>query len=315
MPPDFAPLSTRTWLSTPDKPHPGQLIIICTWLGASPKHISKYTELHRSIAPAARILLIESEVSILVSSYARQRRLIRPAVEVVLDTLAETDRGHGMSSPNMSQILLHTFSNGGTNTATQLLITLRELVSRPLPLVGLVLDSTPAKGTYWKSYNAMVFSLPPGSRMLGSVVVHCLLILLYTWIAYGNENPASLMRRTLLDEKTVIKQAALPEGDENDCSSSSSSSSSAAAAASSPSSSDGATAGNVYYMYSKADRMTHWTDVWDHAQEAQKKGWRVKQVLFEGTGHCAHMPSDPTRYAKIVEQAWTAGLNKPEPKL
>jgi hypothetical protein len=49
----------------------------------------------------------------------------------------------------------------------------------------------------------MVFSLPPSSRLMGSVAVHFLLILLYTWIACGNENPVSHMRRTLLDEETV----------------------------------------------------------------------------------------------------------------
>ncbi|KAL5686112.1 hypothetical protein EMGR_003367 [Emarellia grisea] len=271
--------ATRTWLSTPDKALPGQLVIVCTWLGASAKHITKYTDLHRSIAPHARILLIESEVSILVSSYARQRRLIRPAVDVVLETLADR------TESDAPRILLHTFSNGGTNTATQLLITLAKTVSQPLPLVGLVLDSTPARGTYWKSYNAMVFSLPPSSRLVGSVVVHFLLILLYTWIACGNENPASLMRRTLLDEETV---GPAPQRD---------------------------APGYVCYMYSKEDRMTDWRDVWDHAQEAEEKGWKVDKVLFEGTGHCAHMPDNPARYAEVVEKAWNSALCKIESKL
>ncbi|PWY93118.1 hypothetical protein BO94DRAFT_532879 [Aspergillus sclerotioniger CBS 115572] len=285
MPPGLKRIATRTWLLNPDKPVAGQLIIICTWLGASPKHISKYIDMHQSVAPHARILLIESEVSILVSSYARQRRLIRPAVDVVLETLAETEIG---SSNAAARVLLHTFSNGGTNTATQLLITLRGIISHPLPLIGLVLDSTPAKGTYWKSYNAMVFSLPPASRLMGSVVVHCLLLLLYTWIACGNENPAALMRRTLLDEHTVA--SASQRGDHD-------------------------TAGYVCYMYSKEDRMTDWTDVWDHAVDAREKGWSVKQVLFQGTGHCAHMPHDPIRYTEAVEEAWNAVDRKLESKL
>ena len=87
---------------------------------------------------------------------------------------------------------------------------------------------------------------------MGSVVVHCLWILLYTWIACGNENPASLMRRTLLDEHTV--GPALRRGDPD-------------------------AAGYVPYVYSKEDRMTDWRDVWDHAEDARKKGWTVKQVL------------------------------------
>ncbi|KAE8349445.1 hypothetical protein BDV28DRAFT_141230, partial [Aspergillus coremiiformis] len=279
--PPFTSLSTRTWISTPEKPLPGQLIIICTWLGAAPKHITKYTDLYRSVAPHARILLIESEVSILVSSYARQRRLIRPAVDIVRETVTET------SLSNAPRILLHTFSNGGTNTATQLLITLRETVFQPLPLIGLVLDSTPAKGTYWKSYNAMVFSLPPSARIMGCFVVHSLLILLYTWIACGNENPASLMRRTLLDEETITPAERRDPNATN----------------------------HVCYMYSKADRLTDWRDVWDHAEEAKEKGWKVDRVLFEGTGHCAHMPDHPTRYMEAVKKVWDNVNGKTHAKL
>ncbi|CDM26632.1 hypothetical protein DTO006G1_3221 [Penicillium roqueforti] len=277
-------LCANTWLSNPEKAIPGQLIIICTWLGASPKHVGKYTDLYRSIAPHARILLIESDVSILVSSYARQRRRIRPVVDIVLETLAETETS---SDDNAPRILLHTFSNGGTNTATQLLIILREVASKPLPLIGLVLDSTPAKGTYWKSYNAMVFSLPPASRFVGSMVVHCLLVLLYTWIACGNENPASLMRRTLLDKDTVGPAPQRPDPEAR---------------------------GYIYYMYSKEDRLTDWMDVWEHAGKAREEGWKVKEVVFKGTGHCAHMPFDPMRYTECVEQAWGA-ISKPESKL
>ncbi|RMZ48146.1 hypothetical protein AFCA_008854 [Aspergillus flavus] len=117
MPPPLKRVATRTWLLNSDKPVPGQLIIICTWLGASPKHISKYIDMHRAVAPHARLLLIESEVSILVSSYARQRRLIRPAVDVVLETLVETENGSTSDAP--PRMLLHTFSNGGTNTARE----------------------------------------------------------------------------------------------------------------------------------------------------------------------------------------------------
>ncbi|KAB8067239.1 hypothetical protein BDV29DRAFT_186542 [Aspergillus leporis] len=131
----------------------------------------------------------------------------------------------------------------------------------------------------------MVFSLPPSSRLMGSVVVHFLLVLLYTWIACGNENPASLMRRTLLDEETV---GPAPQRDDP---------------------------GYVCYMYSKEDRMTDWRDVWDHAQEAKEKGWKVDEVLFEGTGHCAHMPDNPARYAEAVEKAWNSAVCKIESKL
>lgn len=225
---EFVKIGPRTSLFTPQKPASGQLIIICTWLGAARKHIVKYISLYQTIAPSARILLIESNVPILISSYVKQRREIEPAVAAVLDTLTSrsptpfpsgtlsetaTDKEHAVNTSSSSsnwyssnpRILLHVFSNGGTNTATQLLIVLNAHLKAPLQLAGLLCDSCPAKGTYWRSYDAMVLSLPKdlASRMLGALACHCILILLYTWIACGNENPATLNRRTMLDKGTV----------------------------------------------------------------------------------------------------------------
>ncbi len=171
---EFVPLGPRISLYTPEQPITGQMIIICTWLGAIPKHIAKYTDVYRGIAPGARILLIESAVPILVSSYARQRAAIVPAVTVVLAALAECshvplpdgnkttdDRSNrnpsGISKP---KIILHMFSNGGTNTATQFLLVLHERLRAPLPLSGMLYDSCPAKGTYWKDHRAMFYYAP-----------------------------------------------------------------------------------------------------------------------------------------------------------
>lgn len=275
--PNFQSLGIRTWLRSPEKPVPGQLVVICTWLGASSKHICKYINLHCAVAPHARILLIESEVAILVSSYAHQQRRIQPAVKTVCDTLGE------ISHIYPPRILLHTFSNGGTNTATQLLIALRETLQQPLPLVGLVLDSSPAKGTYWKSYNAMVVSLPASGRIFSSMMVHFLLVLLYAWIACGNDNPASLMRRTLLDEETVDPGEEMRNAGVN---------------------------GRICYLYSKADKMTDWRDVRAHAEKARLRGWDVQEIPFVGSGHCAHMAQDVTKYTAAVHRIWNSSTPK-----
>lgn len=61
-------IGPRTSLYTPSLAVPGQLVIICTWLGVSKKVIAKYVALYQVIAPGAKILLIESNVPILVSS-------------------------------------------------------------------------------------------------------------------------------------------------------------------------------------------------------------------------------------------------------
>ncbi len=322
---EFVQIGSRTSLYTPSRPVSGQLIIICTWLGAARKHITKYTLLYQRIAPGARILLIQSAVPILISSYVHQRNAIKPAVFVMLDLLAECGhhsivstaekeaakgqhriKGHqsetngpihekkhnklgaitttSTSTKTPPKIILHTFSNGGTNTATQLLFVLKEHLRSPLRLSGLLFDSCPAKGTYWKSYDAMILSLPKNvaTRLLGAVAVHCILILLYAWIACGNENPASLSRRTLLDKDTVQGRWEADSGE--------------AEAAVTP--------GRACYLYSKADQMCDWRDVRDHAEDARKKGLQVEEVVFEGSAHCAHFSADEARYVEAVKGVW-----------
>ncbi|KAI9809558.1 MAG: hypothetical protein M1827_006793 [Pycnora praestabilis] len=307
---DFVHIGHHTSLYTPPQPTNGELIIICSWLGAARKHIAKYTTLYQRIAPRARILLMETAIPIITSSYAQQRDQNKAAVSAVVDALVtcgyqsppggKAPNGHLVNGDSFTtsrlststadsatrpKILLHTFSNGGGNTATQLLIAVRERLQAPLPLVGLLFDSCPAKGTYWKSYNAMVLSLPRNIalQMLGPVVVHCILIYLYTWIACGYENPASLMRRTVLDP--AIVQAVVERTNVGD---------------------DvvEGEVGRATYIYSKSDQMVEWTDIRDHAQDARSNGWQVEEILIEGSGHCAHYFKDEERYVETVKSFW-----------
>jgi len=296
---NFIDVGPRTSVYTPSNPEQGQLIIICTWLGAGRKHIARYTTMYQKIAPRARLLLVQSAVPILVSSYAHQRRAIQPAVSITIDRLTEcgqktataADGGRSETSSTSSvvmpaqkrpKILLHTFSNGGTNTATQLLIVLRESIGAPLPLAGLLCDSCPAKGTYWKSYDAMLLSLPKDimSRTMGMLACHTILILLYSWIAYGNENPASLQRRTLLDANNFEPGWGIVDNVTSDAQ------------------------GRVCYLYSKVDRMCQWTDIQEHAEIARDKGWQVLEVVFDGSGHCAHLAKDEQAYSNAVRSLW-----------
>ncbi|MCJ1288479.1 hypothetical protein MMC34_000007 [Xylographa carneopallida] len=302
---EFVPLGPRISLYTPAKPAKGQLIIICTWLGAAPKHVAKYTAVYQRIAPGARILLVQSAVPILVSSYARQRAAIIPAVSTVLGTLAECSHpsivgdkdtanedavaGNGLTSSTSSEnkpapkIILHMFSNGGTNSATQFFIVLNERLRSPLPLSGMLYDSCPAKGTYWKDHRAMVYSLPKDiiTRTLGTIIVHIILLMLHTEIACGLENPSSLLRRTLLDGSKLI-------------------------GAVEPSTGEAATSGEgrSCYLYSKSDQMVDWTDIKDHAAEARSKGWQAEEVMFEGSAHCGHFQKDAEKYTKAMERMW-----------
>jgi hypothetical protein len=251
-------LGSQITLYTPDSPSPGELVIMCSWLGAIPKHIAKYVALYQSIAPGARILLLESNYAMTVTSYHYQRQAALPAVSVILEALATP----------VNKVLLHCFSNGGCYKATQLLLITREHFGSPLQLIGMVFDSSPNAGGYWKTYYSMVDSLPKGfaTQILGSITCHAMLILFCSW----TENPASLQRRIMIDP-TVIR---VP---------------------------------SACYLYSKSDQVCDWREVHDHAEDARGKGWMVEEEIFNDTAHCTHLSGDPLRYEASLQKIWGVG--------
>ena len=293
---EFINIGPRTFLYTPPKPRPGQLIILCTWLGAARKHVAKYIDIYQCIAPNARVLLIESSVGIITSAFIGRQRVVEfaPAATVVMNTIAECkhrspsgsetianrsldDEKTGpqnrrltrSSSHTEAQILLHIFSNGGMNSAAHLLRALRSPMNEPLALTGIIFDSCPGKGTsYWQTFDAMVLSFPQNFvwRLLGALAIHCFLIFVVAYISCGNENPVTLWRRTPFENSTPARGAC--------------------------------------YLFSKEDRMIGWTDIEQHAEEARRRGWRVKEVLFEGSGHCAHLAMHRGRYVEAVNSVW-----------
>jgi hypothetical protein len=98
-------------------------------------------------------------------------------------------------------------------------------------------------------------------------------------LPFGNENPASLQRRTILDED-IISESGLSSRPTQDWQR------------------------RACYLYSKTDRMCLWSDVSEHAQDARLQGWQVQEIVFDDSKHCAHMSMDPARYVKVLENMW-----------
>ncbi|KAF2844642.1 indole-diterpene biosynthesis protein-like protein PaxU [Plenodomus tracheiphilus IPT5] len=272
--PVFDTLGPRMSLFTPQDPAPGQLIILCTWLGAGKKHIAKYTHGYRTIAPHAKILLIESSVWIIASPYTRQWEAIKPAAEVVFAVLA--DCSNASVKPN---IMIHTFSNGGTNSATQLLIVLQKQLGYALPVTGILCDSGPARGTYTKSFHSMLISLPKGLfwRIVGPIIIMFVANLLFGSQLIGWEKPERIYRRTLLDQNLVKCR-------------------------------------RICYAFSKADTHVDWEDITSHADDARGKGWDVKELEFDGTPHCNHISKYRAEYFEAMHRVWEGGALEPGPK-
>ena len=62
--------------------------------------------------------------------------------------------------------------------------------------------------------------------------------------------------------------------------------------------------GRVCYIFSEADEQVDWMDIKDHAEEARRKGWTVQEVVFEGSGHCAHLSKDAKKYVEAMKGMW-----------
>lgn len=272
--PVFDTLGPRMSLFSPPDPAPGQLVILCTWLGAGRKHIAKYVGGYRDIAPRAKILLIESSVLIIASPYTKQWEAIKPAAQVVLAVLSESS--DASAKPN---IMIHTFSNGGTNSATQLLIVLQRQRGHALPVTGIMCDSGPARGTYRKSFHSMLLSLPKGLfwRIIGPIVIAFVTNALFGSQLLGWEKPERIYRKTLLDEDFVNCR-------------------------------------RICYAFSKADTHVDWDDITSHADNARQKQWEVRELEFDGTPHCNHISKYRAEYFEAMSRVWEGGALTPSPR-
>ncbi|KAF2707689.1 hypothetical protein K504DRAFT_458170 [Pleomassaria siparia CBS 279.74] len=267
-------LSSDARLYQPSNPSSSDLIVLCTWLGASQKHIAKYMALYQFLTPSTPILLIQSHIGTITRPYPAQRRFMMPALTVVENSLS----GPSSTTGQAPKILIHTFSNGGSNSATQLLLAYREKTGKAMPLQAIICDSGPAKGEYWKSYRSMIMSMPKslGFRLLGGLVAHLILLWMGSNARLGRYPIFEvLIRDTLLSEKFVQARGGGEDGQRK-----------------------------ISYLWGKGDDLVDWVDIVDHAEEAKEKGWLVRSEEFVGSGHCGHLRVDAGKYTEAVRAVW-----------
>jgi hypothetical protein len=190
--PDFKKLSDsilyyRPQFSPTESATPPSLIILCTWVGAQPKHISRYTETYKQQYQNASILVIHAPLPYMVLT---SDRLQQSRLKIAIDIICNDDNG----------FLLHAFSNGGAVTATQLLNALP--LAHRQSLSALVLDSCPGQATYQRTAKAILISLPkiPFIRFTGAIVIYIFLLIMLGVTKMGVENAISKARRRLNDE-------------------------------------------------------------------------------------------------------------------
>ena len=149
------------------------LILLCTWMSAHRKHISKYTSHYRLKYPDADLLIIESSIAdIFYRTNATQQHRLHLARDILTSHITGQEN---------RQILLHVFSNGGAQAAVQLATSLSP-ETRPKAFSAIIFDSCPGEATYARSHQAMSHSLPKNSlpaRILGPLLIHLTLCLFY----------------------------------------------------------------------------------------------------------------------------------------
>lgn len=249
------------------------LVIICSWMGASPRHIQKYTLAYRRLYPHASILVVQSTLTdMLLRPSSSQQSRINPARDVLLAEQQDDNKTGG-------KILLHVFSNGGVNTACQLATAIvastkpsQSTAAGPI-FNAIVLDSCPGLSSHGRTIKAVSASLPPSPVMqilcLMLVRIYLIIVAILTRF-FRFENKIMWSRRALNDE--TLFALAVPR----------------------------------LYIYSSEDEMILWKDVQDHAEEAKQAGYeQVFALPFDKGRHCAHVMEDGQRYwgavARLVE--------------
>ncbi|KIW21507.1 hypothetical protein PV08_02087 [Exophiala spinifera] len=253
-------------VTTPD------LIILCSWMGALPRYIAKYTKPYQSIFPRSPILLLKQDgADLFWKPRYFQGHAIQPALSVIRQVVQE-------KLPGKPRILLHIFSNGGSYSALFLADAYRN--SSPnkdetLPISALILDSTPSLPSS-KSGHAAISELLPKSepmRTVSSAAIWAFIGIAQTYETLSrSENITIWLRRKLNEPGSAFTQDGLKR----------------------------------LYIYSQADALIPAGDVESHAKEAVDiiGEERVQLEDFETSRHVGHAMLNGQRYWKLVEDLW-----------
>jgi hypothetical protein len=168
------------------------MIILCTWFRALPKHIAKYVNTHQQRYPQALILVIESTVGdMMYTPYSVQRSRLSPVVDIL----------KGIATAK-GEILLQIFSNGGSNSAVQLADAWRSSQASPFPATSMVLDSCPGSPSLKLAADAVVSSSPKSMHWWVIIFVWTVVV---PFVAFpqllGGPNVVASLRERLNDAR------------------------------------------------------------------------------------------------------------------
>ncbi|KAE8153015.1 DUF829-domain-containing protein [Aspergillus avenaceus] len=267
-------------------------IILFTWADASVRLISKYFEGYRTLYPSAKIIVVTATtMKTFFAGPEDAKSFVKPMVEKELSPIisnigsssgaASTPEGSlNLRREKERGVLVHAFSNsGGLNLEAVWSVWHALQISQgqsigPLPIHGLILDSTPGGPSFrrefgrWTAGVAMGFAFLPKicAKLVATLIV---LVLMGIPNLLGKESLAARGRRVLNSPQNIPLNSAR------------------------------------LYIYSDSDLLIGHSDVESHAQDARDKGYKkVKLERFSGSGHVAHMRQDPKRYWATISKFW-----------
>jgi len=245
-----------------------QLILLFSWTGAIGKHVSKYTDTYQTLFPSSPILVITTSITDLCfRSSAKKQANLQPIIDHIRLTFG-----------NIDNVLIHCFSEGGSNKAVQFAEAYHAFVGDKLPCMALCLDSTPGNPRFWNLCNAFKRSLPQNLIVRASGMVVGGVVLSGAWVLYSvvkgpKNNVISKTRRRLNDE--TYWNLETPRA----------------------------------YLFSKSDDLIAWKDVKEHADEAANSGIPTSQACFDKSPHCGHIKEDADEYWNAVISTWESRLS------
>jgi hypothetical protein len=245
------------------------LIVLCSWTGAEDKHIELYWKKYQDKFPSTPGILIHTTIVDLCirNSKTKQARL-RPAVDWIAERLLKLGTAQ--------QILMHVFSEGGSNKACELAEAYLGEHSR-LPVSALILDSTPGKPRFRCLCNAASRSLSPIPCFKIASLPLCYVMVGIIWLVYCGikgfeKNIISMTRERLLDPKVWDLEA--PR-----C-----------------------------YIYSTKDDLIDHRDIETHATASEKCHIPVTRQKFKTSGHVMHAKSNNVAYWSVVWNTWRSHI-------
>ncbi|KAF2624653.1 hypothetical protein BU25DRAFT_131347 [Macroventuria anomochaeta] len=247
---------------TPKSP----LILLFAWNAAAAKHIAKYTLSYQRLFPNSRILLVRCYTSDMFTHSAHYPALLTPALDMTHQHIEA--RG---------EVLVHSFSNGGGNQVNEFVKAWKGKYGSKLPMRAQIMDSSPTKGRWMRSHNAISAGLPRTWfwKWFGGLLVHVLLLGLFLVNAVRRkENKMVVLCREINDDNVFDKS--VPR----------------------------------VYLYSRVDEMVGCEEVEEHAAIARGKGWDVTMVRFERSAHCGHVREDEGKYWGAILEAWKTGKDR-----